>query len=75
MSVAVGQSVSWENLDNAGHTVSNRVTDTDPPMVGSEFRSNTLTNGGTYSFVFDTAGTFQLFCEIHPFMRATVTVQ
>ncbi|MCH7970895.1 MAG: hypothetical protein IH960_07620 [Chloroflexi bacterium] len=74
LTVSIGQTVIWENTDNAPHTVTHRVTNSDPPSVDSEFRSSTLTQSGMYSHVFNTAGTFQYFCEIHPNMRATITV-
>ncbi|MBN4059371.1 hypothetical protein JYT32_00460 [Dehalococcoides mccartyi] len=74
ITVSVGQKIVWENLDNAPHTVTHRVTDSDPPSVGSEFRSVTLTQSDQYSFVFNTPGVFQYYCEIHPNMRATITV-
>ncbi|MCZ6538998.1 MAG: plastocyanin/azurin family copper-binding protein [Chloroflexi bacterium] len=74
LTVSVGQTVIWENTDNAPHTVTHRVTDSDPPTVASEFRSSTLTQSGMYSYVFNTAGTFQYYCEIHPNMRATIMV-
>ncbi|MCH8114962.1 MAG: hypothetical protein IIB25_05755 [Chloroflexi bacterium] len=74
ITVSIGQTVIWENTDNAPHTVTHRVTGSDPPSVDNEFRSSTLTQSGQYSHVFNTAGTFQYFCEIHPNMRATITV-
>jgi plastocyanin len=74
LEISVGQTVIWENTDNAPHTVTHRVTDSSPPAVDSEFRSSTLTQSGQYYHVFDTPGTFQYFCEIHPNMRATITV-
>ena len=76
LTVSVGQKVIWENFDNAPHTVTHRVNNSDPPSVGSEFRSSTLTQGDKYSMVFSKPGTFQYFCEFHPTgMRATITVQ
>ena len=74
ITVSIGQTVIWENTDNAPHTVTHRMTGSDPPSVDNEFRSSTLTQSGQYSHVFTTAGTFQYFCEIHPNMRATITV-
>ena len=74
LTVSIGQTVIWENTDNAPHTVTHRVTGSDPPSVDNEFRSSTLTQSGQYSHVFNPAGTFQYFCEIHRNMRATITV-
>ncbi|MCI0852240.1 MAG: hypothetical protein J4O01_09330 [Chloroflexi bacterium] len=74
LTVSVGQTVIWENTDTDPHTVTHRATNSDPPSIDSEFRSGSLTQSGQYSHVFDTPGTFQYFCEIHPNMRATITV-
>lgn len=75
LTISVGDTIVWENVDNAPHTVTNRVTDSDPPTIGLAFKSGTLTNGGTFQHTFADTGSFQLFCEIHPNMKATVTVQ
>ncbi|MCI0872231.1 MAG: hypothetical protein J4O07_10490, partial [Chloroflexi bacterium] len=70
ITVSIGQTVIWENTDNAPHTVTHRVTGSDPPSVDNEFRSGSLTQSGQYSHVFNTAGTFQYYCEFHPYMLA-----
>jgi len=36
--------------------------------------SETLQPGESFSFTFDTPGTFPYFCHIHPFMMGSVTV-
>ncbi|MCI0874310.1 MAG: hypothetical protein J4N79_08565, partial [Chloroflexi bacterium] len=48
ITVSIGQTVIWENTDNAPHTVTHRVTGSDPPSVDNEFRSSTLTQSGQY---------------------------
>jgi len=65
LSVKVGTAVTWTNRDSATHTVT---FDT-----GSDTSGN-LSNGGSYSETFSTAGTFPYHCAIHPNMKATVTV-
>ena len=65
VTVKAGSTVTWTNKDEDPHTV---VAD------GGAFRSEALGSGGTYSFTFPTAGTFDYVCSIHPFMRGNVVV-
>ena len=65
VTVKVGSTVTWTNKDEDPHTV---VAD------GGAFRSEALGSGGTYSFTFPAAGTFDYVCSIHPFMRGNVVV-
>ncbi len=65
MRVAVGQTVTWTFADEAGHTA----TSTD-----GTFKSEVLGSGGTYSFTFTRAGTFDYFCSIHPDMKGKIIV-
>lgn len=65
LTVKAGSTVTWNNQDQDPHTV---VADDDA------FRSRVLGSGGTYSFTFPAAGTFDYVCSIHPFMRGTVVV-
>jgi plastocyanin len=67
LTVAVGDTVTWTNNDSAPHTV----TSSSGP---TSFDSGNLATGGTFSFTFDTAGTYAYFCEIHPDMTGTITV-
>ena len=73
LTVFVGDTVSWTNLDNAPHIVSAGVS----PNVdsSSQFRSATMARNGTFTHKFTAAGTFAYFCEIHPSMIAQVTVK
>lgn len=61
-----GDTVVWTNQDSAAHTVTG---DNGGPNSGN------LQTGATYSFKFDTAGTFAYHCAIHPMMKGTVVVQ
>jgi amicyanin len=65
LTVKAGTTVTWTNKDEDPHTVVDN---------GGAFRSQALGSGGTYSFTFPTAGTFDYVCSIHPFMRGTVVV-
>jgi plastocyanin len=71
LSVPVGSTVTWTNLDGAAHTVTAGV----PGEKTGEFDSGRLANGATFSQTFAQAGTVAYFCAIHPSMRGTVTVQ
>jgi plastocyanin len=61
----VGESVTWTNEDGATHTVT---------ADDGAFDSGNLAGGRTFSFAFDTAGTFGYHCNIHRSMTGKVTV-
>lgn len=63
-SVAVGGSITWTNADSFPHTV-----------TFDDVDCGRLAGGATATRTFETAGTFNYHCEIHPSMRGTVTVQ
>ncbi|MDP9091406.1 MAG: cupredoxin family copper-binding protein [Actinomycetota bacterium] len=66
VTVAVGTKVTWIFDDNAAHTVT---------ASDGSFKSGDLSSGGTYSHVFNAAGTYAYICSIHQYMHATVTVK
>ena len=63
--IAAGTTVTWTNDDSTAHTVS---------QSGGGFESGKLDPGMTFSFTFDTPGTYEYFCQYHPNMKATVVV-
>ena len=65
LSIKVGTTVTWTNNDGVGHTV----TSTD-----GVFESGVLAKGQTFSYTFNTAGTFPYHCTPHQNMTATITV-
>jgi plastocyanin len=65
LTVQVGTSVVWTNDDNVIHTVT---------ADDGSFDSATFTRGQTFSLTPAVAGEFPYFCEVHPFMRGTLTV-
>ncbi len=67
VTVKKGTAVTWTNEDSVAHTV----TETDGQ---SGPNSGSLATGKTYSFTYNTAGTFKYHCAIHPEMTGTVTV-
>jgi plastocyanin len=65
ITVAVGDTVTWTNMDSATHTVT---------FDEGDDSSGNIANGDTYEETFDTAGTFAYHCSIHSSMTGTVTV-
>lgn len=63
--VKVGTTVTWTNQDNVPHSVTfkNGMKD-----------SGLLSQGQSFSYTFNTPGTYQYYCTVHPYMVATVTV-
>ena len=70
--ITVGGTVTWENTDTAAHTSSSGTAADGPDGV---FDSSLIMAGGSYSHTFDTAGTFDYFCMVHPWMEGTVIVE
>jgi YVTN family beta-propeller protein len=65
ITVAVGESVTWTNMDPDVHT-------TTSDMPGWD--SGLLFQGDTFTMTFDDSGTFSYHCDVHPFMLGTVIV-
>jgi plastocyanin len=63
--VPVGTTVVWENDDDIPHTV---------VSLDGTFRSPALDTEDKFRFTFDTPGTFEYFCSLHPHMTAKVVV-
>jgi len=73
ITVPVGTTVTWTNLDTAQHQVANSGTSTFGP--GLMFQSGILGKGDSYSYTFTAAGSYQYYCPIHSFMIGTVFVK
>jgi len=70
--IAMGGTVTWENTDTAAHTVTSGSATDGPDGV---FDSSLIMAGGaSFSHTFDTAGTYDYFCMVHPWMQGTVMV-
>ena len=65
--VPVGGSVTWTNQDTAPHTA----TGLDREVL----QSGAIATGESFTQTFDTAGTFEYFCEFHPNMKGSVVVE
>ena len=67
LTVAVGDTVTWTNLDSAAHTATASVPGT--------IISGDLQQDATYEYTFEEGGAFQYICAYHPFMTGTITVE
>ncbi len=66
VTVTVGTTVTWTNLDSVVHTVTSET---------GLFDSGNLARNATFSYSFADRGTFSYFCAIHPYMRGKVIVE
>ena len=73
IAISKGTSVAWINDDVTLHTVTSGTPG--EGNIGTEFDSSFMDAGKTFEHVFDTAGTFDYFCTLHPFMTGKVKVQ
>lgn len=82
VSIHVGDTVTWTVTKsiNEPHTVTSGTPNGtgNGAVFDSSKEDSGLTklmdNGGTYSFTFNSAGTFDYFCTVHPAMAGKVTV-
>ena len=73
VNVNVGDTVTWTNSDTVGHTAtSGKPADN---QTGTVFDSSLIAAGKSYtSPAFSTAGTYDYFCQVHPWMTGEVIV-
>ena len=72
VTIEVGDTVTWDNTDTAAHTATGGSAADGPSGV---FDSSLIMAGGSYSYTADTAGTFDYFCMVHPWMEGTLIVE
>jgi plastocyanin len=65
VSIPVGGSVTWKNLDTASHTATD---------ASGSFDSGNLDTGKSYTHTFNKAGTYAIVCSYHSSMHGTVIV-
>jgi plastocyanin len=65
VTIPVGETVHWVNLDTVRHT------STSDTLV---WDSGLLAEGDTFEFTFDDVGVYPYHCTVHPTMTGTVTV-
>lgn len=65
LAVKAGTTVTWTNRDPVGHTAT---------ADDGSFDCRPLPNGASLSFTFETAGTYEYHCAIHPSIKGRITV-
>jgi plastocyanin len=68
LTVSPGTTVTWVNQDNVLHTATSS-------SAGLFFDSGNLAKDQTFSFQFDSTGTFVYHCKLHAGMTGTIIVQ
>jgi plastocyanin len=66
--VKVGDTVTWTNKDAVEHNVLAKTPSPDAPS------SPLFGQDKTYQFTFNKAGTYTLYCDVHPYMHQVVEV-
>jgi len=69
IAIKKGGTVTWTNNDTTTHTVIDDLQNVGGPHSGN------IEPGATYSFKFESTGSFQYHCSIHPSMRGTIVVK
>ena len=69
--VAKGGTVTWVNKDSAVHTATSGTIQSGPD---GKFDSGPVATGAKFSQKFDTAGTYEYFDMVHPWMKGKVIV-
>jgi plastocyanin len=64
LTVTKGATVTWTNNDSVPHQIKS-----------ATFNSSPLSQGQTFSFTFNDAGSFDYSCAIHPSMLGKIVVQ
>ena len=72
VTIDIGATVTWENNDTAAHTATAGSAADGPSGV---FDSSLIMAGSSFSHTFDSAGTYDYFCMVHPWMAGTVIVE
>ena len=72
LTVSTGTTVTWTNEDSTLHTVTSGSAESG--NSGNEFDSSYLAAGKTFQHQFGTAGTFDYYCTLHPWMKGKVVI-
>ena len=71
VTIGVGETVTWENTDNAAHTATGGNPSDGPSGV---FDSSLMMVNASFSHTFEEAGTYDYHCMVHPWMQGFVIV-
>ncbi len=72
VTVDVGETVTWSNVDTAAHTVTSGSVDEGGP--DGNFDSSLFMAGTTFEWTPDAEGEYPYFCMVHPWMAGMVIV-
>jgi len=72
-SITTGTTITWKVFDTAAHTVTSG-TVADPGTVGDLFDSSLILAGQSFSHQFNSPGTFDYFCLVHPWTVGQIIV-
>lgn len=67
VTVSAGDRVTFVNEDQQAHTVT--------ASDGKSFESDPIDYQQSWTYTFSKAGTFEYYCEPHPYMKGTVIVK
>ncbi|MFB5606513.1 MAG: plastocyanin/azurin family copper-binding protein [Candidatus Nitrosomaritimum yanchengensis] len=68
--ISSGESVLWNNVDSAAHTVTSGV----PGSPNGIFDSGMVLSAGTFEFTFTEPAEYDYYCMVHPWMTGKVMV-
>ena len=72
ITIEIGNKITWINGDSVAHTVTSGLpTDEN---VGEKFDSGLFLENEAFLYEFDSSGTFNYFCLVHPWMVGAVVV-
>jgi plastocyanin len=66
LTILKGTQITWINEDDVPHTI---------VSVDHKFKSQALDTGEKFSFMFQTPGTYEYFCSVHPKMIGKIIVK
>jgi len=72
ITIAAGSTVTFVNNDGFGHTVTNGENGV---AAADALFDESLADGGTFEFTFDTPGVYLVTCRIHSSMNMIITVE
>ena len=71
ITINVGDTIKWINLDIATHTASSGSLSEGPTSV---FESSLIRNNASFTFTFEETGIYDYYCMLHPWMIGSVSV-
>ena len=72
ITVSIGTTVKWINDDDTIHTVTSGTPDAGPSGI---FDSSIVNPAASFEYTFNSAGTFDYYCIVHPWMIGSVTAE